>query len=191
MANPTDGIGVAAYVTLSGSNGNSVIHNTSGGANKTDGGNGQGVGAGTAASGDFPVAQYSLTLSVSAAGGYETSLVCLATIKDVANDPVSVTNEIVTKSYNNPSAASGSWYNPSNYAGYSADVASVSDTASISVGSESFVITALAVGQAIVEVMFPTFDNNLGDQATADVPNPESLNPLMFISAQVVVTVIP
>ena len=81
--NPTDGLGVAAYVTLSGSNGSSTIFNSSGGANQTNGNNGQGIGPGTAASGTKPVAQYSLTLSVSAAGGYETSLVCLATMKDV------------------------------------------------------------------------------------------------------------
>lgn len=182
--NPTDGLGVAAYVTLSGSNGNSTILNSSGGANKTNGNNGQGIGPGTAASGSFPVAQYSLTLSVAAAGGYETSLVCLATLKDVANSPYSPVGEIVVKSYNNPSAGSPTWYKPSNFAGYSADVASVSDTASISVGSESFVITALNPGQAIVEVQFPTFDNTNGDSTGTG-------NPVDMIYVQVVVTVIP
>lgn len=181
---PTDGLDVAAYVTLSGSNGLSVVTNTSGGANQSDGGNGQGIGAGTAASGTKPVAQYALTLSVAAAGGYESSLVCLATLKDVANSAYSPNGEIVVKSYNNPSAGSPSWYRPSNFAGYSADVASVSDTASISVGSESFVITALNPGQAIIEVQFPTFDNTEGNSSGTG-------NPFDMIYAQIVVTVLP
>src|SRR6266852_3500713 len=100
--NPTDGLGVAAYVTLSGSNGSSVIHNSSGGANQSNGNNGQGIGPGTAASGTKPVAQYSLTLSVGANGGYETALVCLATLVDVANSAYSPVGSIVVKSYNNP-----------------------------------------------------------------------------------------
>ena|ERR1700690_4146148 len=181
---PTDGLGVAAYVTLSGSNGLSTILNSSGGANKSQGTNGQGIGPGTAASGTFPVAQYSLTLSVSAAGGYETSLVCLAKLVDVQNNAYSPNGEIVVKSYNNPSAGSPSWYRPSNFAGYSADVASVSDTASISVGSESFVITALNPGQAIIEVQFPTFDNTNADSSANG-------DPTDMIYVQVVCTVIP
>ena len=189
---PTDGLGVAAYITLSGSNGNSTITNSSGGANQSNGNNGQGIGPGTAATGTEPVAQYALTLSVGANGGYETSLVCLAKLVDVANSQYTPVNSIVVKSYNNPSAGSPAWYKPSNFAGYSADVASVSDTASISVGSESFVITALNPGQAIIEVLFPTFDNNLGNQTGDTVnPNVEAYNPLLAIYVQVVVTVIP
>ena len=189
---PTDGLGVAAYITLSGSNGNSTITNSSGGANQSNGNNGQGIGPGTAATGTKPVAQYALTLSVGANGGYETSLVCLAKLVDVANSQYTPVNSIVVKSYNNPSAGSPAWYKPSNFAGYSADVASVSDTASISVGSESFGITALNPGQAIIEVLFPTFDNNLGNQTGDTVnPNVEAYNPLMAIYVQVVVTVIP
>ena len=181
---PTDGLGVAAYITLSGSNGNSTITNSSGGANQSNGNNGQGIGPGTAATGTEPVAQYALTLSVGANGGYETSLVCLAKLVDVANSQYTPVNSIVVKSYNNPSAGSPAWYKPSNFAGYSADVASVSDTASISVGSESFVITALNPGQAIIEVQFPTFDNTNGDDS--DTGNPKDM-----IYVQVVVTVIP
>jgi len=183
--NPTDGLGVAAYINLSGSNGLSVITNPSGGSTVhpgTNGGNGQGIGA-TAGS-SFPQGQYALTLSVGANGGYETSLVCLATLVDVKDNAYSPVGEIVVKSYNNPSAGSPAFYRPSNFAGYSADVASVSDTASISVGSESFVITALNPGQAIIEVQFPTFDNTEGDSSGTG-------NPFDMIYAQVVVTVIP
>jgi hypothetical protein len=188
---PTDGLGVAAYVTLSGSNGSSVITNSSGGSNKSNGNNGQGIGPGTAASGAFPVAQYALTLSVSAAGGYASSLAVTAALKDVSNSAYTPVGNIVAKSYNNPSAGSPSWYRPSNFAGYSADVASVAE-ASVSAGNEVFTITALNPGQAIVECAFPTFDNTLGNQASGQMnPSPEQLNPLMAIYVQVVVTVIP
>ena len=190
---PTDGLGVAAYVTLSGSSGSSVIYNSSGGANKSNGNNGQGIGPGTAASGHFPVAQYSLTLSVSAAGGYASSLAVTAALVDVGNNAYTPVGTIVAKSYNNPSAGSPAWYNPSNFAGYSADVASVSESG-VSSSNEVFTITALNPGQAIVECAFPTFDNTLGNQepqSPPSPPNPETLNPLMAIYAQVVVTVLP
>lgn len=181
--NPTDGLGVAAYVTLSGSSGSSVIHNSSGGANQTNGNNGQGIGPGTAASGTKPVAQYSLTLSVAAAGGYASSLAVTAALVDVANSAYTPVNTIVVKSYNNPSAGSPAWYRPSNFAGYSADVASVTE-ATVSAGNEVFTITALNPGQAIVECQFPTFDNTTGDSSgTGD--------PVDMIYVQVVVTVIP
>lgn len=181
--NPTDGLGVAAYVTLSGSSGSSVIHNSSGGANKANGNNGQGIGPGTAASGSFPVAQYSLTLSVSAAGGYASSLSVTAALKDVSNSAYTPVNNIQVKSYNNPSAGSPAWYNPSNFAGYSADVASVTEP-SVSAGNEVFTITALNPGQAIVECQFPTFDNTNGNYS-------QTGNPHDMIYVQVVVTVIP
>lgn len=181
--NPTDGLNVAAYVTLSGTSGSSVIHNSSGGANKTDGGNGQGVGPGTAASGTKPVAQYSLTLSVAAAGGYASSLAVTAALKDVINGAYTPVGNIVVKSYNNPSAGSPSWYRPSNFAGYSADVASVTE-ATVSAGNEVFTITALAPGQAIVECQFPTFDNTNGDSSGTG-------NPFDMVYVQVVVTVLP
>jgi len=180
---PTDGLGVAAYITLSGSSGSSVITNTSGGANKTDGGNGQGVGAGTAASGSKPVAQYALTLSVSAAGGYASSLAVTAALKDAQNNAYTPVNNIVVKSYNNPSAGDPAWYNPSNFAGYDPDVASATEP-SVSAGNEVFTITALAPGQAIIECQFPTFDNTEGDSAGTG-------NPFDMIYVQVVVTVIP
>lgn len=200
---PTDGLGVAAYVQLSGSSGSSVITNPSGGSTahggSVQGTNGQGIGATSGGSGSsttapgFPVAQYAVTLSVSAAGGYASSLAVTARLADVQNNTYTPVNTIVAKSYNNPSKGSPAWYRPSNFAGYSADVASVSE-ASVSAGNEVFTITALNPGQAIVECAFPTFDNTLGNQepqSPPSPPNPETLNPLMAIYAQVIVTVIP
>jgi hypothetical protein len=77
-----------------------------------------------------------------------------AQLKDVSNSAYTPVGNIVVKSYNNPSAGSPAWYRPSNFAGYSADVASVSE-ATVSVGNEVFTITALHPGQAIVEVPVP------------------------------------
>lgn len=184
-SNPTTGLGVAAYILLAGSSGSSVIHNSSGGTAKNNGGNGQGVGPGapTAGSGTSPVAQYSLTLSVSAAGGYASSLAVTATLVDAQNNAYNPNGDIVVKSYNNPSAGSPAWYRPSNFAGYSADVAGVSTT-DLSAGNEEFTITALNPGQAIVECQFPTFDNTEGDQSQTGNPND-------MIYVQVVVTVVP
>jgi glycopeptide antibiotics resistance protein len=50
------------------------------------------------------------------------------------------------------------------------------------------VITANAVGQCIVEVQYPTFDNSLGDN---DGYNISEQGPIMMIYAQIVVSVIP
>lgn len=181
---PTTGLNVAAYITLSGSSGSSVIHNSSGGANAANGANGQGIGPGTAASGTKPVAQYSLTLSVAAAGGYVASLAVTAALKDVANSAYTPVGNIVVKSYNNPGVfGTPAWYKPSNFAGYDANVASVSE-ATVSAGNEVFTITALAPGQAVIECQFPTFDNTNGVSSGTG-------NPFDMVYVQVVVTVLP
>jgi hypothetical protein len=122
-------------------------------------------------------------LSVSAAGGYASSLAVTARLADVQNNTYTPVGNVVAKSYNNPSAGSPAWYRPSNFAGYSADVASVSE-ATVSSGNEVFTITALNPGQAIVECQFPTFDNTNGDYT-------QTGNPKDMIYVQVVCTVIP
>lgn len=203
---PTDGLGVAAYVQLSGSSGSSVITNPSGGSTahggSVQGTNGQGIGATAGGSGSattapgFPNGQYALTLSVSAAGGFASSLAVTARLADVLNNTYTPVGNIVTVSYNNPSTDGDgdtpAWYNPSNFAGYSADIASVSE-ATVSAGNEVFTITALHPGQAIIECQFPTFDNTLGNGASGAVDggSPMQQNPVNMIYAQVVVTVIP
>jgi len=199
---PTDGLGVAAYVQLSGGTGASALSDRSGGSlvhPGTNGGDGQGIGATAGPSsgpGNFPVAQYAITLSVSGAGTYETSAVLTAYAVDVQNNVYepSDLDAFTAWSQNNPSAGSPAWYNPSNFAGYNPNVASVSE-AGISGSSEAITITALNPGQAIVEVCFATFDNTLG-LANPNVNNapyvpPVEQQPLMKIYTQVVVTVIP
>lgn len=71
-------------------------------------------------------------------------------------------------SYNDP-ASRGPAYKPSNFGSYDASIASVSD---------SGLITALVVGQAVIEVSLPTFDNT--ETAPADK-----------VYSQVLVTVTP
>jgi hypothetical protein len=184
----TTGLGVAAYIQLTGGTGGSALSNPSGGTLAhpgSNGGNGQGIGA--TAGGTFPVAQYALTLSVSGAGTYETTANLTAELFDVQNNPYvpSDLDQFTAISYNNPSAGSPSWYRPSNFAGYSPDVASVS-ASGISGSTAGIAVTALNPGQAIVEVAFATFDNTLGNTA-----QPPADQPVMKIYVQVVVTVIP
>jgi hypothetical protein len=155
----------------------------------SNGTNGQGIGA--TAGGVFPNAQYAITLSLSGAGTYETSAALTASLVDVQNNPYdpSDLDQFVALSYGNPDAGSPAWYNPSNFAGYNANIASAT-AAGISGSTSSITITALALGQCIVEVAFATFDNTLGNQATATTPNPQSEQPLQKIYVQVIVTVI-
>lgn len=114
--------------------------------------------------------EYAVTLSL----GSSATTTLSATVEDVGGNAFTSGNSNVVKfkSYGNPSAGSPSWYRPSAGAAgpntYNADVASV--------GATSGVITALHVGQCIVEASFPTFDGTDGED---------------FIYAQVIVTVTP
>jgi hypothetical protein len=181
---PTDGLGVAAYVQLSGSSGSSVI--------EAVGTAFPGQGNGASASGTKPNAQYGLTLSVSGAGGYASSLAATASLVDAQNNPYdpSDLDQFTAISYNNPSAGSPSWYRPSpgssgGSSAYDADVASIS-AAGISGSTSSVTITALNPGWAVCEVAFATFDNTLGNTA-----QPPADQPVMKIFVQVLVQVIP
>jgi hypothetical protein len=180
--NPTDGLLVAAYVQVTGTN---LTNRASGGltvateatANDTRGLNGEGYGA--VASTNRPSAQYALTLSLSGAtyGGTVYASTCQLTtvLKDVAN--ATYTGRVgspVYKSYNDPALGSPAWYRPSQFAGYAADVASI---------SAGGLITALAKGQAVIEAQFPVFDNTLGNSA-------QTGNPINMIYCQVLVTVV-
>jgi hypothetical protein len=154
--------------------------------------NGQGIGATASSSGgsDFTVAQYALTLSLSSSGGFSNSEALTAALVDAQNNAYAATQDFVWRSLNNPSAGSPSWYRPSpgtsgGANSYDADVASVvASNTEDSVGT----VTAISLGQAIIEVFYPTFDF-----ASASVdPEPSQAygNPVMGIYAQVIVTVI-
>ena len=182
---PTDGLGVAAYVQVTGTN---LSNRANGGLtvateatpNDTTGLNGQGIGA--VASTNRPGAQYELVLSLSGAtiGGTVYASTCQLTtvLKDVANVTYSPVGSPVYRSESNPSAGSPAWYKPSNFAGYTPDVASV---------SSSGLITALAKGQANIEILFPTFDNTESAQGE---PFENVTDPNDMIYARVLVNVV-
>jgi hypothetical protein len=89
----------------------------------------------------------------------------------------------VYKSYNDPQAGSPAWYKPSRgTAGpntYNDNVASVSATG---------LITGLAVGQAVIEVQFPTFD--FVASSLDPEPTQASGDPVQMIFRQILVTVV-
>lgn len=212
---PTDGLGVAAYVVLADtgreSAGSSALTNLSGGTLPHPGSqgthvvgsetlplNGQGIGATEGKSGvvstapGFPVAQYACTLSLSAAGGYLATAIWLATAKDVQNNTYAApVSNFMARSYNDPAAGSPAWYRPSNFAGYDASVASV---VASSTNDHTITVTALAVGQATIEVAFPTFDLVSGEEAESGSPDFTDFDNQFaedMIYVQVLVTVIP
>jgi len=187
---PTDGLNVAAYVQVTGTN----ITNCAGGgltvaleatANDTTGLNGQGYGA--VASTHHPVAQYALQLSLSGKtiGGtvYASTCQLNTVLKDVANTTYSGIQSPTYKSYNDPLAGNPAWYRPSNgQAGpetYNPNVASVSSTG---------LITAIAKGQAIIEVQYPTFD--FVQSSLDPEPTQASGDPVQMVYCQIVVTVV-
>lgn len=131
-SNPTTGIGVIAYVQATAT----PVALTE--ANQT------------APSTGHPNAQYAVTLSLANAATTTVS----AVLKDVAN---------TTETTNNGNAASFVSYNAapaSNAANFSSLSPAVSYNAKVAtVNASSGLITANAIGQAIVEVSFPTFDS--------------------------------
>ena len=184
--NPTDGLNVAAYVQATGTN----VVNNSGGAGAAQGTTGfpLGQGIGAAPSSHHPCAQYELTLSLSSATvhsvAYHNTCQLTSVLKDVANTTYTRVGAAVYKSYGDPVFAG---YNPSNgisgngllanQVAYSALTASVSG---------SGLVTALHVGQCIVEVQFPTFDDVMTPETDATTGNPT-----MMIYCQILVNVIP
>jgi hypothetical protein len=143
--NPTDGLGVAAIVTLSGTGITKVGSQVALSAGTTPGGT-----------------QYALSMNV---GGSPNAATCQLTVVlvDVKGNTYSPSGTVVYKSYNDPT---GAFYKPSNFGSYSALVASVSG---------SGLITALNPGQAIISVQFPTFDNVQSPETDADTGNPKDM----------------
>jgi hypothetical protein len=161
---PTDGLGVAAQIALSGGTGASALSTI------------------------VAAREYAITLSVSATGTYETTAALTAALQDIKGNAYtpSASNSFVARSENNPSAGSPAWYRPSAFAGYNADVASVAVSGGQPNATVS--ITALHPGTATVEVFFPTFDNTCTAQGA---PFENVTNPNDGIYVRVNVTVIP
>ena len=180
--NPTDGLAVAAYVQVTGTN----VVNNSGGAGATQGTTGfqTGQGIGAVSSAKHPVAQYNLTLSLGSktVNGVAYSNTCQLTtiIKDVANTTYTAPVNSPTYKSNYPT---GAFYNPSNAISGNGLLANqVAYSALIASVSASGLITASHVGQTGVGIHFPTFDSVIaGTQG----------QPIMRLYAIVLVNVIP
>lgn len=201
-SNPTTGLGVAAYVQVTGPNVQPAGGLTGAPTNDAIGGatSGypQGQGSGASPSANHPVAQYSLTLSLTGktVNGvkYNSSAELVAVLKDVAN--TTIVNggynqtDVVWEAYCAPAPNTEGWYRPNNgTAGpntYNACVVTLG--AGYGTYDADVVVTANAVGQCIVEAQFPTFDNTLGDNDGYNIPEQ---TPVMMIYAQIIVTVIP
>lgn len=152
--NPTDGLGVAAKVNLTADGqGGSLISTIVAGR------------------------EYAITLSKSAVSGWDASATITAAVVDINGGVYDVQGAVFVNDYNDPAAGSPAWYNPSNFAGYNPSVASVSAVTPTTTGG-TFIVTALAVGHAQVDVCFPTFDNT-------------EASPAEKIYARLAVTVIP
>jgi hypothetical protein len=171
---------------------------------------GQGHGAVQTSVASHPQAQYGLTLSLSGKTvngvAYPTETAAVATLVDVLNDAVAV-SEYYDENF--VWVAEGC---PQNQGWYRRSNSFVSTTASPESGSPAYpgagsatpsvvvlgtpygtydadvVIQAKAVGQAVVEVSYSTFDNPFGD---GDGYNAFEQEPLMKVFAQIVVQVIP
>ena len=142
-----------------------------------------------------PVAQYSLTLSLSGKTingvAYDKSCGLVGSVVDVSgttipNSEYNLAN-FIWEAYQSYSA--DTWYRPNaGTAGpntYNGQVVSLG--ASYGTYDADVVVTAVSVGQCVVECQYPTFDNSLGDNTGY---NPEEKTPDMMIYAQIVVTVV-
>ena len=198
-SNPTTGLGIPCYVHVAGINVQPAGGLTGAPSNTPIGATGgvpQGQGSGASPSKpSSPVAQYSLTLSLSGKTyngvAYAKSCGLVGSVVDVSdtvipNSEYNLAN-FVWEAYQSFSA--DTWYRPNaGTAGpntYNGEVVSLG--ASYGTYDADVVVTANAVGQCVVECQYPTFDNNLGDNTGY---NPEEKTPDMMIYAQVIVTVV-
>lgn len=200
-SNPTTGLGVAAYVHVSGVNVTPAGGLTGGPTNDAIGGASsgfpQGQGTGAVPSAGHPVAQYALTLSLSGATvngvTYSPSAELVASVVDVANTAQTGSYEVdaVWEAYCAPAPNTEGWYRPNNFGAvgkspaYNACVVILG--APYGTYDADVVVTANAVGQCIVEAQWPTFDNDLGDNDGYTRPTE---TPIMMITAQIIVTVL-
>jgi hypothetical protein len=135
--NPTDGLGVAAEINLTGGVGGSAISTLV--ANQ----------------------QYAITLSLSSAGTFHNTAALTAAIKDAKGNAYTPSGNAGSIAYVAPPTAG--FFKPSNFGSYNARIVSVANSGG---NGLTVTLTSVAVGQAVVEVNFPTFDNS--EAATAE-----------------------
>jgi hypothetical protein len=209
FGNATTGSGIPAYVHVAGNHILAAGLDLAGQTQPT-GADGQGHGAVQSAALNRPNAQYSLKLSLTGKtyNGivYPTSVEAIATLVDALNDAVTPSetyaDNFTWESYGCPPANSG-FYKRSNsfdttngglnkspaYPGAgTANAQVVTLTTPYGSYDADVVITGTAVGQSVVEVFYPVFDNDLGDNDGYLAPDTQ---PAQGIFAEIIVTVLP
>ena len=131
---PTDGLGVAAQVVISASDATGLSVPV------------------TKVSGH----EYTMILSKSGASGYDVFVNLTLAAKDVAGGIYNPQGNFFVRNPNDPALGSPAFYRPSNFAGYDPSVASAVASGT---NNSNVLVTALAKGQATIELCFPTFDN--------------------------------
>jgi hypothetical protein len=142
--NPTDGLGSAVYVQLSGTN---VIPYLTPSANHPN------------------PAHYSVTLSLSGAGGFASSVVITPSLVDVSDAAYAATAASwVYNSYNNPQVTEASFQTgPGNPTNLDPKPTQTAKLCSVSAsGASTVTVTGLSYGKAVIEVVYPTFDGSEG-----------------------------
>lgn len=199
---PTSGLGTAAVVTCSGtglvklgsqlSQADSAAQATAPSgvqfnawfdAGSFPGGAYFAASSGVGATGTAPTAggnQYGLTLSLSAAGGFASTCQLTVQATDVAGKAVADTG-VEYVSYANPT---GAFFNPKTAStGFPVPTHTNGSVASV---SGSGLITAIAVGQAVIEVQVPFALNTIGTMSVGPQTVVQEA-----VYAQIVVQVIP
>ena len=125
---------------------------------------GHSQGFGAVPSTGHPVAQYALTLSLTSQTiglvSYSNTCQLTTVLKDAANTTYSPKGSPTYMSYNDPANGAPSWYKPSVFV--HAAASSPTYNGSVASVSSSGLITALSIGQAILEIQFPFGDASSG-----------------------------
>jgi hypothetical protein len=154
--NPTDGLGSAAFVQMSGT----------------------GVTAVLTPSANHPnPAHYRVNLSVSGANGVPSSVVVTPSLVDVANTAYgSTAASWVYRSYNDPQVTEASFQtgpgNPTNLWPKPTQTAKLCSVGAS--GAATVTVTALSPGKAVVEAVYPTFDGSIGSITVGNEGGPSA-----------------
>ena len=170
----TSGLGIPAFIELSGSGVSNANPETPSGA--LVGGNNT----------------YEVTLSLSSAGGHSSTVSVTAELFDLAGTEQLSPQTAFANSYNaQPTSSSGtqeSYPVPKATVGQVATVGSVTNAGS---GTFSATVTAENEGQAVVEFAYPAFGNSVGSIGSGPVSGSNTLNwPKNMIYAQLLVNVV-
>ena len=165
LALQTTGIGVAAAVTVSGT----------------------GIAKAVSSSGNPGVtSEYTLTLSLSATGGHASTCQLTTVVTDVAGTTVTGTPTYIC--YNDPVFIN---FNPKVNGAGSGYPVQTNTYAVVSVSLSGGLITALGVGQALVEIQVPFAGNTLGNYSAINQGDSVGSEVKQMIYAQINVQVIP